>query len=314
MKFKKPNFWDYKKPNFFAYLLIPLTFLIIIIRFFLEKEKIKTDKIKTVCVGNIYVGGTGKTPLSIKLNKILNNLDFKTAFVKKKYQDQLDEQKILLSHGKLFCKKDRVDALKEAINEKIDVAIFDDGLQDRKLNYDISFVCFNVESWIGNGLCIPSGPLRENIKSLKKYDAIFLNGLSDNDEEITIIENIIKNIKPNLEIFKSQYVALNIEKLDINQNYLAFAGIGNPKTFLKTLKQNNFKIIKSINFPDHYNYSNRDIEKIKNIAENINAKIITTEKDYNRLNKLSAENIECLNVDLKILNEQKLINFLNKKL
>ena len=311
MKFKKPNFWDYKKPNIIAYLLLPFTFLIILIRFFLKKEKIKTNKIKTICVGNIYVGGTGKTPISIKLNKILNNLNFTTAFIKKKYPDQLDEQKILASHGKLFCKKDRVDALKDAINENIDVAIFDDGLQDRKLEYDVSFVCFNIQSWLGNGFCIPSGPLREGMSNLKKYDAVFLNG---NGEEITTIENIIKNIKPNLEIFKSEYVLLNAEKINLEQNYLVFSGIGNPQTFLKTLKQNNFKIVKSINFPDHYNYSNEDIKEIKETAKNLNAKIITTEKDYNRLNKFNAEGIEFLKIELKVLNEKQLINFLNKKL
>ena len=100
--------------------------------------------------------------------KILNNLKFKTAFIKKKYHDQEDEQKILLSHGKLFCKKNRVDALKEAINENIEVAIFDDGLQDKILDYNITFVCFNIQTWVGNSLCIPSGPLREDLKSIGK--------------------------------------------------------------------------------------------------------------------------------------------------
>ena len=103
-------------------------------------------------------------------------------------------------------------------------------------------------------------------------------------------------------------------KLDINQNYLAFSGIGNPDTFLKTLKKNNFKIIKTINFPDHYKYSNRDITKIKETAKNLKAKIVTTEKDYYRLNKLNTEGIDFLKIELKITNENQLINFLNKKL
>ena len=107
---------------------------------------------------------------------------------------------------------------------------------------------------------------------------------------------------------------LNIEEIDVNQNYLAFSGIGNPDTFLKTLNKNNFKIIKTLNFPDHYNYSNSDISKIKETAKNLKTKIITTEKDYNRLNKLNAEGIDFLKIELKILNENQLINFLNKKL
>ena len=311
MKVKKPDFWDYKKPNLIAYCLLPLSYLVKLINLINKKEKIKPHNIKTICVGNIYIGGTGKTPLTIKINNILKNLNFKTAFIKKKYDNQIDEQKILSSHGKLFCKKSRIDSIKDAINENIDVAIFDDGLQDRKLEYDVSFVCFNIQSWLGNGLCIPSGPLREDILNLKKYDAVFLNG---NGEEITTIEKIIKNIKPNLEIFKSEYVILNTEKINLEQNYLTFSGIGNPQTFLKTLKQNNFKIVKSINFPDHYNYSNEDIKEIKETAKNLNAKIITTKKDYNRLNKFNAEDIEYIDIELKVLNEKQLINFLNKKL
>jgi len=311
MKFKKPNFWDYKKPNFVAYLLLPFVYLINLISFFNKKEKIITDKIKTICVGNIYVGGTGKTPISIKINKILNNLNIKTAFIKKKYADQFDEQVILSSHGKLFCEKERLDALKKAIDEKIDVAILDDGLQDNKIIYNTTIVCFNIKSWIGNGLCLPSGPLRESLENLKKYDAVFLNG---NGEEINEIENIIKDIKPNIQIFKAEYIALNIEKMDLNQNYLAFSGIGNPDSFIKTLKKNKFLIVKNLKFPDHYIYSNKDINKIKNIAKDLKAKIITTEKDYNRLSEIDSEGIEYLKIELKISNEEELINFLRDKI
>ena len=311
MKFKKPDFWDLKKPNLIAYLLFPIMYFIKIINFIYEKEKIKTDKIKTICVGNIYLGGTGKTPISIKINKIISNLNYSTVFIKKNYPDQIDEQKILSSHGKLLCNKERTDALKEAINEKIKVAIFDDGLQDKRLGYDIAFVCFNIENWIGNGLTIPAGPLRENIKNLKKYDAVFLNG---NGEETSEIENIVKNVKPNIEIFKSEYVPLNLKEIKNDKNYLAFSGIGSPKTFIKTLKKNNFKIIKTINFPDHYNYTSKDIIKIKETAKDLDARIITTEKDYNRLSKLNSQDIEYLSIELKVLNEKELINFLNKKL
>ena len=95
---------------------------------------------------------------------------------------------------------------------------------------------------------------------------------------------------------------------------MAFSGIGSPKTFIKTLKKNNFKIIKTLNFPDHYNYTNKDIIKIKETAKDLDAKIITTEKDYNRLSKLNSQDIEYLSVELKVLNEKELINFLNKRL
>ena len=311
MKLKKPKFWDYKNPNFFAYLLLPFSYLVILINFLKNKKQLRTQIIKTICIGNIYIGGTGKTPLSIKISNILNNLNYKTAFIKKNYSDQKDEQKILSSKGKLFCENNRIDALKKAINENFDIAIFDDGLQDKQINYHISFVCFNSQNWIGNGLVLPSGPLRESLKNLKKYDAVFLNG---NGEEVTEIKSIIENINPNLEIFETEYMLSNAKKLDQNQNYLIFSGIGSPNSFIKTLKKNNFKIIKSLDFPDHYNYSNQDLIKIKEIAKKLNAKIITTEKDYNRLDKSGTEDIEYLKVKLKIFNEEELVNLLNKKL
>ena len=75
IKLKKPKFWDYKKPNFLSYLLLPLTFFVIISNFFLNLRKKNNIglNLKKICIGNIYIGGTGKTPLSIKIYQILNN-------------------------------------------------------------------------------------------------------------------------------------------------------------------------------------------------------------------------------------------------
>ena len=85
MKFKKPKFWDYKKPNLISYILLPFTFPLIINNFLLNFKKVKKNKqiIKKICIGNIYIGGTAKTPLTIKICKILNNLNLKTATIKK---------------------------------------------------------------------------------------------------------------------------------------------------------------------------------------------------------------------------------------
>ena len=77
----------------------------------------------------------------------------------------MDERKLLEKHGKVFTNKSRDKALQMAISENYDVAIFDDGLQDKSINYDLEFVCFNNIKCIGNGLLIPAGPLREKINS-----------------------------------------------------------------------------------------------------------------------------------------------------
>jgi tetraacyldisaccharide 4'-kinase len=312
MKLKKPNFWDNKKPSLFSILLLPFTIPILINNYLNKfKQKNYTKEIKTICVGNIYIGGTGKTPTSIELNKILLQLNFKTAFIKKYYKNYIDEEKLLNKNGKLFCDTKRIDALNSAINKDFDIAIFDDGLQDNSINYDLKFVCFNVEKFIGNGYLIPAGPLRERINSLSKYDAVFLNG--NNENSIEIISKI-KKYNQNIKIFESAYKIINFEILDNKKKYVAFAGIGNPISFKKTLVDNNFVITKFLEYPDHYNYKNKDINHIKHIAKNLDAEIVTTEKDYLRieenLDRANIENINFVKIELRIKNKNELIKFL----
>jgi|TARA_B110001452_G_scaffold114347_1_gene94865 tetraacyldisaccharide 4'-kinase len=307
MKIKKPTFWDYKQPNFLSYLLLPFSLPIIINNLFLDlkKNEKKNQATKNICVGNIYIGGTAKTPLSIKIDQILKDLNFKTATIKKFYKDQADEQKILSKKTKLYCFKTRQKALNEAIKDEVEVAIFDDGLQDRSINYDLKFVCFNNITWIGNGLLIPAGPLREKLKSILKYDAIFLNG---NDENTSKLKLEIRKYNKKIEIFETYYRPINIKEFDKNEKYLIFSGIGNPDSFKKTLIKNKLHIIKEFKFPDHHKYTFKDINKIKLAAKTLNAKILTTEKDYVKLP--NDVDIKFLEIELAIKQENRLINFL----
>ena len=311
MKFLKPKFWDKNKPNLLSYLLLPISFIFLILSKIKIHKKKKIQNIKTICVGNIYVGGTGKTTLCIKINEIINSMGFSSCFIKKKYADQKDEQEILNNNGELYCENSRISALKKINSEKVSVAIFDDGLQDQKIEYDLSIVCFNKSIGPGNGFLIPSGPLRENIKSLKKYDVVFLNG---NDESKSEFEDFLKKKFTHLKVFKSKYKIKNNEEFDKKDKYLVFAGIGNFENFIEMLKLNNFSVIKSLKYPDHYNYKQSDINKINNIAKDHNAKIITTEKDFLRLSDENQKNISKIDVELDILNRDDFTNFLNKKI
>ena len=310
MILKKPKFWDFKKPSTLAYLLLPISYLFKLIRLFKLESKIKKTKIKTICVGNIYLGGTGKTSLSIKINEILSEKKIKSCFVKKFYLTQFDEQKLLESRGKLFTSSKRIDAINIAENEGYDVAILDDGLQDSSINYDLRFVCFNNINWIGNGFTIPAGPLRESINNLKNYKHIFLNG---NLENLDNIKKHIYKINPNINLYIGKYVPLDIEKFNKDKNYLVFSGIGNHQTFISMLREYKFNVVKDIEFPDHYKYNNFDINKIQKLSDNLNCQIITTEKDYLRLDKEKIHNINFIKSELKILDEEKLITtILNK--
>jgi len=307
MNLKKPKFWDYKKPNIYAFLLFPLTILTSLSNFFnLKKNKIKF-KIKTICIGNIYIGGTGKTSLSIKLNKILKERNIKTCFIKKQYIDQVDEQKILKKNGELFISKKRIDAIKQAENANYEVAIIDDGLQETKINYDIRIVCFNTINWIGNGMILPSGPLRENINNLKRYEHIFLNG---NSEELESHKKFLTNINPNVNIHIGVYEITNVKEFNLNDKFLIFSGIGNHKTFVEMIKKYGFEVLKDIEFPDHYNYTDVDLNKIVDEAKKLNCKIITTEKDYFRLEDKNLIEIKFIKSELKLINEENLLKFI----
>ncbi|MDC6464422.1 tetraacyldisaccharide 4'-kinase, partial [Candidatus Pelagibacter ubique] len=251
MKLKKPKFWDQKKPSFFSYLLLPFSIILGLITKIKSKPKFSNSKIKTICVGNIYIGGTGKTSLAIKIKEILDKNNIKACFIKKFYSNQTDEQKLLSKNGTLFSNLKRINALNEAIAEGFEVAIFDDGLQDSSIKYDLEIVCFNNLNWIGNGLTLPSGPLRENINNLKSYENVFLNG---NEESLIAIKEQIKRINPNININSGKYTLLNIGEFDKDQNYLVFSGIGNHKTFVEMLKNNKLKIVSDLEYPDHYQY------------------------------------------------------------
>ena len=304
MSLKKPKFWDYKKPNIIAYILSPIAFLVRILVFLFRKKNRQKFKIKIICVGNIYIGGTGKTSLSIKLNQILNQKKIKSCFVKKFYKNQEDEQKLLKNNGKLFLASKRIDAIKEAEKENYDVVILDDGLQDKSIEPDINLICFNNTNWIGNGMTIPAGPLREKIDNLKYHKHIFLNG---NLENLENIKKEIFKINSEINIYLGKYEPVNIDEFKKEDKYLVFSGIGNHKTFISMLNNNGIKIIKDIEFPDHHKYKKKEIDKIINEANRLSCKLITTEKDFLRLEKEFINKIKFVKSELKIIDEEKFI-------
>jgi len=304
MQIKKPEFWDLKKPSLYSYLLWPLSKIIEIISLLRIKKKKKFFNIKTICIGNIYIGGTGKTSLAIKINQILKNKNIKTCFLKKFYSNQIDEVKLLEKNGKVFLANNRINCLKEAIKENYEYGIFDDGLQDHSIEYDFKILCFNTLNWVGNGMVIPAGPLRENIKKIKNYKFIFING---NLENLDYIKNTIYKINPITQIFVGEYIPTNINQFDLSDKYIVFSGIGNHKTFVEMLKKNNFNIIKDFEFPDHYKYLKKDLDNLISKSNEMNCKIITTEKDFVRIDNENFSKIKFVKSELNIQDEDKLI-------
>ena len=307
MKLVKPKFWEIK--NYISFLLYPLssiTYLINIIKKFSIKKKYN---IKTICIGNIFVGGTGKTSLAIEINELLKK-KFKTVFIKKNYKNQLDEINLLNKKGKIISSSDREDALSVASKKKYQVAILDDGLQQKNIDYNLKIVCFNSEYAAGNEYMLPAGPLRENLDSLKNYDLIFLNGERKNKKFLTKLKSINKNLK----IFEGKYKPLNLKKFNLKKKYLMFCGIGNPHEFENTLIKYKFNISKKIIFPDHHKFKSLDLKKLKDKAKKENLILVTTEKDFFRLNKTQRKNIKYLKIKLEIKDKKNLKKILISKL
>jgi len=312
MIFKKPLFWDSKKQGIFSTILFPFTILTNINNFLISISNKKiNDKIFSICVGNIYVGGTGKTPLAIKLYQILNKNHKGVVVGKKFYSSHNDEINLLKKKVHTLIKNKRSLIIQEAIKKNKKIIIFDDGLQDKELKYDLNFVCFDTLNWIGNGNLIPAGPLREKINSLKKFDAVFLKNISKPNNKII---RIIKKINPKIKIFNTRYKILNFNNFSLKDKYLIFSGIGNPDSFFEILKINKFLIKDQFIFPDHYSYTEKDFLNIIERSKELNTKIITTEKDFIKIPKRYQKKIKCLKVDLDINNQKKLINFINEKI
>ena len=299
MNLIEPKFWRDK--NFISLFLFPLSLIYLLINFSKKIFPKNKFKIKTVCIGNIYIGGTGKTSLAIEINYILKK-KFKTVFIKKNYSNQKDEIKLLQNSGQIISTNERLKSLYIAEKKGFELAILDDGFQQKNIIYDLKILCFNSKKGIGNGMVIPSGPLRENLNEINHCDLIFINGEVKNNKLI----KKIKSVKPNINIFETNYFPTNLKKFNSKQNFLMFCGIGNPHEFENTLSKYKFCIKRKFIYPDHYQILDKDIKAMKNLAKKEKLSIITTEKDYLRLHKRQKKDIKFLKIKLKIKNLYKL--------
>ncbi len=307
MKLNKPKFWDTKN-NFFSILLFPISLITLLFIFFKKKfTKAIEFNIPIICIGNIYIGGTGKTPTSIFLANELSKIGKNPVILRKYYNDHSDEYNLIKKYFKnLIIKSNRVDGIKEAEDADHDCVILDDGFQDFKIKKDVNILCFNQNQLIGNGLILPSGPLRESLSSLKDANIILINGKKNKDFEKKVLD-----INGNIEIFYSYYKPINLEQFK-NKKLFAIAGIGNPENFFQLIKKNNLYIEKKLTFPDHYQFTKAEVQNITNEAKNKNYQIIMTEKDYFKIKDYNINDIGYLNVTLEIIEKENFIKAITK--
>jgi tetraacyldisaccharide 4'-kinase len=318
MYFIKPKFWDKKSNSFLSTLLYPLS-IVYYLTNILKKKICITEKfeIPIICIGNIYIGGTGKTSTAIEIFKILNVFK-KVCFLTKGYgrksnkdiylsevntpnqntEDTGDESLLLNKFGHVYISNNRVAAINKIIELGYDAIIFDDGFQDHKIFKDLNLLCFDSTNWIGNGNLIPSGPLREPLTSIKLANFIIIKG-----EKNQFIEKEIKTIFPNVKIIYTENKIENIETLR-NKNFIAFTGIGNPYSFFNTLLNNDIKVLKQIIYPDHFQFTEKNYKNLFEEAKKRNCNLITTEKDHMRINDQFKNKIYYTKLSTKLIGKE----------
>ena len=318
----------YKKINpRLSILLLPaclIFFIISKIRYYLYKYNIfKSYKlpVPAVVVGNISVGGVGKTPLTKMLAFELENQGIKVGIILRGYKGSAskngavvtpgmnssevgDEALIYAGNGfKVAIGSNRYQAgLKLlATYPEIQLIISDDGLQHYKLQRDFEIVVVDATRLFGNRFVLPMGPLRETISRLDSVDAIVING------EITscssqLLDKYKSKLYTQQIIFDKIYNPLTNTRLNLNQlanqNVCAMVAIGNPERFFTLLGNIGIIPTQTYTFPDHYQYTITDIPQ--------DTAILVTEKDYTKLSQFSNPNIWVVYVNARLSNNQLL--------
>ena len=291
---KTPAFW-YKKKSIFSLLLTPLSFIWIIGSFINKKKSIKFN-IPIIKVGNVVAGGAGKTPTVLSLTERLINSKINVHIICKGYKSSAkksvqvntkihtykevgEEALICATIAPTWVGKKRSDSINNAINSGADLVILDDGLQDESIYSNLNIIIFNGYQGIGNGRIIPAGPMRESFS--KAINKSHLALIIDKD-----VNNISKLINNRLPVIQSNLI---IEEKYINnfknKNVIAFCGIGYPEKFYNSLKKIGCRILYTKSFADHYHYSEKDIKYLLKKSQDLNALLITTEKDHIKIMK-----------------------------
>lgn len=322
IKLRYPQFW--LKRGMTSSLLIPLSWIYILLGF-LRKLIITPIKLPgfVICIGNVSVGGTGKTQVTKWLADNFQKNNYNFLIITKAYGAQIkgakivektdlaeyvgDESKLLSFYGPVIAAKSLKYALPLINQLKPDVIIFDDGMQNPSFIKDLTILVIDTIRNVGNNKIFPSGPLRMNlIHALSKSDVIAFTG-NHPCNNFSLIQTIIDSKKP---FFKSKMqLKTNIDK---TKNYYAFAGIGNPSSFFHLLEENGVNIVLKKAFPDHYNYTALDIKQLVDEAGDLDLQLMTTQKDFVKIN--DPINIVNVEVDLYFDNETQLFNIINEKI
>lgn len=312
---RTPSHW--KDTNILSEFLRPLGWVygsITALR--LKLTKPKKANIPVICVGNLTAGGTGKTPVSIALAKLLKRHSAKPFFVTRGYGGTLndiivdkkihsavdvgDEPLLLNEAAPVVVNHNRYLGAIKAQQHGAQYIIMDDGFQNPTLHKDLSLLVIDGGYGFGNNFCIPAGPLRESKNSgLKRADAVIILGQDEHQ-----IASEIKNIP----VFHGKIVPLKPQ--NTSKSIIAFAGIGRPDKFYNSLKEAGFHLLKKIDFPDHHFYEEYELNSIITKAQTLNAEIYTTAKDYVKIPLALRSHFKVLEIEIQWEDEERLESFI----
>ncbi len=298
-----------------------------------------------ISVGNIVLGGTGKTPAVEMLAKILTTRGCRVAILSRGYRRKptkrtasfgvvSDGKTILLGseeggdEPQLLAKnlpgvavlvgKNRFLTGNLAINKYgCDAIILDDGYQYLALKRDLNIAVINAICPFGNGHLLPRGTLREPKNKLKRAN-LFLLTHTDESNNLENLKQELRAINPTAPIIESIHSPVRLQDiatgkhLELNfltgKDIFALSSIGNPQSFEKTLKELGANVRDSFRFLDHHRYSLREIDKIRRLAQQKGVEtIITTQKDAMRLEGICDGNILALIIELKIIRGKEIL-------
>ncbi|MFN3172492.1 MAG: tetraacyldisaccharide 4'-kinase [Hyphomicrobiales bacterium] len=245
-----------------------------------------------VCIGNLVAGGAGKTPTSLAVYDVLEDLGLTPAFVTRGYGGSLattsfrvdpdrhladevgDEPLLLARRGETFVGPDRLTSIASAAEIGATCTIFDDGLQNPAIVKNLTIAVVDGRMGVGNGLSHPAGPLRAPVAAqLPHVDFIIVIGKGMGAHGV--VRQAAKRGKPVL----SATLEMDIPEHLFGQQIYAFCGIGHPPKFFDRLKEAGLNVVKEKAYPDHHAYTTEDARELVNIAKERGAVLVTTEKD-----------------------------------
>ncbi|MGV3278928.1 tetraacyldisaccharide 4'-kinase [Rickettsiales bacterium LUAb2] len=319
------KFW--RKKTLLNYLFYPLSLVWMYVTLQRLKKVGRCSRALVICLGNITVGGAGKTPFTIYLAKKLLAKNLKVAILSKGYKSQVkdmlmvdtnihdhslagDEPLLLAKVAPTLVAKDRKIGIEYLEKSGYQVILMDDGMQNPEAVKDLTILLFDSSCPLGNNMVIPAGPLREPLSfAIQRVNMVVAVGKHNFS-----LQEIIKNHK--VDYYEANFMVSDNVKIDTGKQYFAFAGIGNPQKFFTTLKDYGYSLKLTKEYGDHYSYSNKDIEKLIDIAKNNNLRLITTSKDYVKISPNYHQYIDnfAIELNLNVNDEQNLMLHINKAL